>query len=140
MPSLAERQHQLIERYRIIEDPQERLAAVTSRGRKWPAPSDAEKIDDNLVPGCVSRIWLIGEMVDGACRFRMDADSPLVKGLAALVCEFYDNASPAEIVESDADPIEILGLSRNLSPTRLNGLGQVRRTIQLFAAREAKRS
>jgi cysteine desulfuration protein SufE len=63
------------------------LAAVTARGKKWAAPFESERIDSNLVPGCSSRVWLVGEVNDGVCRFRMDADSPLVKGLAALLCE-----------------------------------------------------
>ena len=81
--SLAEKESRLTARYAIIEDRQERLAAVTGRGKKWPGLAEEERTDERLVPGCSSRVWLVGEMQDGVCRFRMDADSPLVKGLAA---------------------------------------------------------
>lgn len=133
--SLAEKQRRVIERYQLIEDSQERLAAVTARGKRWPMPRDDERVDANLVPGCSSRVWLIGEIAEGACRFRMDADSPLVKGLAALLCELYDGEPAAEIVATEPELFESLGFARTLSPTRLNGVAQIRNVIRSFAER-----
>ncbi|MEA3207254.1 MAG: cysteine desulfuration protein SufE [Chthoniobacter sp.] len=133
--ALAEKQQQLIAKYRIIEDPQERLAALTARGRKWPAPSDAERTDANRVQGCVSQVWLVGALEDGRCRFRMAADSPLVQGLAALLCELYDGGTPAEIAAVEPELMEELGIARQLSPTRLDGLANVRRVIREIAGR-----
>jgi cysteine desulfuration protein SufE len=133
--SLDEKQRRMIERYRLIEDSQERLAAVTARGKKWPSPAESERVDANLVPGCSSRVWLVGELTEGVCRFRMDADSPLVKGLAALLCELYDGGSPGEIATMEPKLFETLGLARTLSPTRLNGVAQIRSVIRNFAAR-----
>jgi cysteine desulfuration protein SufE len=82
-------------------------------------------------------VWLIGEVVDGACRFRMDADSPLVKGLAALLCELYDGAAPADVVALEPEVIPALGFDRMLSPTRLHGVAQIRATIRAFAGQHA---
>jgi cysteine desulfuration protein SufE len=135
--SLAEKQRRLIDRYLLIEDPHERLAAVTARGKKWPSPRDDERVDANLVPGCSSRVWLIGEVTDGVCRFRMDADSPLVKGLAALLCELYEGESAAGIAATEPELFETLGFARTLSPTRLNGVAQIRTVIRNFASRNA---
>ena len=133
----AEKQRQLIDRYRIIEDAHERLAAVTARAKKWPMPLEGERIDANLVPGCSSRVWLAGEIADGVCRFRMDADSPIVKGLAALLCELYDGVTPAEVATHEPEIMDALGFSRSLSPTRLNGVSQIRATMRAFAAQHA---
>ena len=135
MMSLPEKQRTLIERYLLIEDAHERLAAITSRGKKWPAVPESERTDAVLVPGCSSRVWLVGEIVDGVCRFRMDADSPLVKGLAALLCELYDGAPASEVATVEPEITRALGLDRMLSPTRLNGLAAIRQTIRAFAER-----
>ena len=129
-----EKQAALISRYSIIEDAQERLAAIVSRGRKWSAPADAEKTDAHRVQGCVSQVWLVGAVENGRCRFRMAADSPLVQGLAALLCEMYDGEPVDEIVVVEPELLEALGLARQLSPTRLNGLASLRRAIREFAA------
>ena len=131
--SLAEKENRLISRYTIIEDGHERLAAVTSRGKKWPGLSADERTDDRLVPGCSSRVWVIGEMHDGICRFRSDADSPLVKGLAALICELYDGERPSEIVASQPGLMEAIGFDRMISPTRLHGFRQIQNALEQFA-------
>jgi len=75
----------------------------------------------------------VGAMENGHCRFRMHADSALVKGLAAVLCELYDDATPEEIMEMEPEVFEALGISVNLSPTRLNGLANIRARIVAFA-------
>ena len=129
----ADRQRELIARLSIIEDAHERLAAVVGRAKKWPVPSEGERTDERLVRGCSSRVWLVGEMREGRCHFRIDADSPLVKGIATLMCEVFDGGTPAEIAGTEPEVFAALGIDRMLSPTRLNGLAAVRNAIHAFA-------
>jgi cysteine desulfuration protein SufE len=131
--TLAEKQQHLVERLGLIEDAHERLAAITARGAKWPAPPAEQRIDAHRVPGCVSRVWLVGRVEDGRCRWQMDAESPLVKGIVALLCELTDGATPAEVAIFEPEIIAALGLDRQLSPTRLNGLAAVAQTMRTFA-------
>lgn len=133
--TLAEKQAQLAADYAIIDDPQERLAAVVDRARKIPPLPEAERTEANRVKGCVSFAWVVGEVRAGRCFFRSDADSPLVRGLLKLLCDFYSDATPAEVAATEPALLELLGLDRNLSPTRLNGLRSVRAKIRDFAAR-----
>lgn len=131
--TLAEKQTQLAADYAIIDDPQERLAAVVDRARKIPPLPEAERTEANRVKGCVSLAWVVGEVRAGRCFFRSDADSPLVRGLLKLLCDFYSDAPPAEVAATEPALLELLGLERNLSPTRLNGLRSVRAKIRDFA-------
>ena len=131
--SLVEKQQQLIARLRVIEDPQERLAAIVARGRKWPGLPEHEREETSRVQGCVSPVWLAGTLEAGRCRYRAAAASPLVLGLVALLCELYDGGTPAEVAAIEPHLFEELGLARQLSPTRLHGLVSVRRAIREFA-------
>ena len=131
--TLAERQQQLVGDLLIIEDAQERLGAVVDRAKRLAPLPAADRTEQNRVPGCVSQVWVVGELRDGRCTFRCDADGPLVKGLVAFLCEFFNGATPAEIAASTADPLEALGLMRNLSPTRHNGLAAVQARIRELA-------
>lgn len=131
--SLAEKQQQLIDNYSVIPDPQERLAVVVDQARRRPPLPEVERTEANRVRGCVSLAWVVGELRDGRCYFRSDADSPLVRGLLTLLCDFYSGATPAEIVATEPALLENLALDRNLSPTRLNGLRSVRARIREFA-------
>lgn len=132
--SLATKQQQLVADYAIIDDPQERLAAVVDQARRRPALPAAERTEANRVRGCVSLAWVVGEVRDGHCHFRCDADSPLVRGLLVLLGDFYSGGTPAEVAATEPALIEQLGLDRSLSPTRLNGLRSVRAKIRDFAA------
>lgn len=135
--TLTEKQLQMIGDLAIIDDPQERLAAIVDRVRKRPPLPETERIEANRVKGCVSQAWVIGELRDGRCHFRSDADSPLVRGLLALLCDFYNDAPPAEVAATEPELFEQLGVARNLTPTRLNGLQSVRARIREFASAQA---
>ena len=131
--SVAEKQQALIARFQLIEDAHERLAAIVTRGKKWPSLNEELRTDAHRAPGCTSRVWLIGRVEEGRCSFQMDADSSVVKGLVALLCEIYDDAPPSEILEVEPQFIEALQLHRGIPPTRLNGMESVRRWIRAFA-------
>jgi cysteine desulfuration protein SufE len=79
-------------------------------------------------------VWVIGEsQSDGTLTLRCDADSPLVKGLIHLLCEAYSGGTPMEIVATEPAFLDELGLLRDLSPTRRNGLAAVRARIREIA-------
>lgn len=135
--SLAAKQQQMIADLLVIEDPQERLAAVVDRARRRPPLGPEERTAAHLVRGCVSQAWVVCTHADGRCHFRSDADSPLVRGLLALLCDLYSDAPPAEILATEPVLVEELGFARTLSPTRLNGLRSVRAQIRAAAAAHA---
>lgn len=131
--TLAAKQQQMIDDLLLIEDAQERLAAVVDRAKSRPPLAESVRTDDHRVKGCISAAWVVGEIRDGRCHFRSDADSPLVRGLLALLCDFYSDATPADVATTEPELFEKTGLARSLSPTRLNGLRSVRAKIRAFA-------
>jgi cysteine desulfuration protein SufE len=130
--SLLEKQQSLIDDLNFIDDLHERLNAVLSRASTMKL-AEEHKNDTQLVPGCVSRVWLHGEIVDGRAHFACDAESPMVKGLAALLCEVYTDSDPAEAVAVEPKIWEACGFTKMLSPTRLNGLANMRKRIREMA-------
>jgi cysteine desulfuration protein SufE len=133
--TVSEKQAQLIEDLSFIEDRQERLAAVVDRARRRPPFPDAARTEANRVHGCISQVWVTGELRDGLLHFQFDADSPLVKGLVALLVDLYDGGTPADIVATDPVLFDELGIKRDLTPTRQNGLAAVREQIKSIASR-----
>lgn len=130
--SLEEKQQSLIDDLNIIHDPHERLNAVVSCGHALQM-DEAHKVEANLVPGCISRVWLHGDLAHGRTRFICDAESPMVKGLASLLCELYTDADPAEVAAVEPRVWEACGFTKMLSPTRLNGLANMRKRIREMA-------
>ena len=137
--ALTARQQSLIDDLMLIEDPQERLGAVVDRARKSPALPEDARTEEHRVSGCQSQVWLILKKNGETCVFLSDSDSPLVRGLVQLTCDFFSGEPAAHILgqpDSD-DPIALLDLARNLSPTRRNGLAAVRSRLRQLAATAA---
>jgi cysteine desulfuration protein SufE len=132
--TLIEKQAAWRERYLLIPDAQDRLSAIVSRKSKLEPLRADERIDANLVPGCVSRVWLSVDGTDGRIHVRTDGEAALVKGLAAFLGEFYDGARPEEVGAFELTLLEDLGIQRLLSPTRAQGLRQVAARIRALSA------
>ena len=131
--SPADTEAALRDAFSIIPDPHERLAAIVANGNGPGLPADDQR-EVNLVPGCVSSVWLTASVESGVLRLKWDAGSPLVRGLAGLICRVYDGVPPAEAAAFETGILEALGLTRQISPTRLNGLANVARRIRELAA------
>ncbi len=130
------RQAEIVARLRVVPGAQEKLSALVARGRRLPAPTTTERTDAHLVPGCQSRVWLLGgARPDGTVELRVGADSAIMLGLAGLLVEIAQGAPAAELRAWPDEPTvwRELGLDAHLAPTRLHGLGQVWRRLKEIA-------
>jgi len=128
--------HSLINDLLLIEDPQERLGAVLDRARRRPALGNTDRNERNRVQGCQSQVWIKGTSTTKSIQFAGDSDSPLVRGLVVLLCDYFSGeiADSRARLESGIDPLESLGLSQNLSSTRRLGLQAVRIRLKQLAS------
>ncbi len=133
---LADRIDEFVRRFAVIPDRQERLAAVVARRPRLEPLAERESRDEALVPGCVSRVWLAGEVVEDQVRLRIAADSQVVGGLASALCEVADSESAEDVETLDLSLLAGLGILEIISPTRANGLDQVAKRIRAIAAGE----
>lgn len=134
---LTDKLQHVVDEFALIEDPQDRLGAVVDRAKRIPPLPSTQRTEANRVHGCVSVVWLVSELREGRCYFRSDAESQVVRGLVAFLCDFFTGATVAEIAASDVQPLDALDLMRNLSPTRRNGLTAARNAIALFARKSS---
>jgi cysteine desulfuration protein SufE len=130
---LAEKQRDLVERYLSIPDPQDRLAYIIRQKSKLEPLPQEFRTEDRLVQGCQSPVWIDGRIENGVCRFRADSDSPLVRGLVMLIVGLFDESEPADAATFHPSLLDDLGIARNLTPTRVNGMNQVTATLRRLA-------
>lgn len=131
--SLQQKQSATIERYLVIPDPQERLSIIIGQRSKLPPLPEELRTPDRRVDGCQSSVWIDGRIEDGRCRYRVDSDSPLVRGLVVLLAELFDGASPDDAATFHPTLLADLGIEKNLTPTRVNGMAQVVATLRRLA-------
>ena len=131
--TLREKKEELVQLLVGVGDAQQRLAWVVEKGRSQaPLPPEL-RTEAHLVEGCLSRLWFIPRFHEGACFFRSDSDSAIVRGIAALLCEFYSGRSPSEILEVDPSFLREVGITQHLSANRRNALGRLWEKIREFA-------
>jgi cysteine desulfuration protein SufE len=130
---------QLAETFELLGDWEERYRYIIDLGRDLQGLRPEERTDQNKVRGCASQVWLVTERTaDGRLTFRGDSDAHIVRGLIAILLDFYNGRTPAEIVMFDA-PLAFarLGLKKSLSRQRANGLASMVERIRADAVAPA---
>lgn len=105
---------------------EQRARLLMQWGDRLEPLGEQERNDTNAVNGCESRVWLVAEQRNGAWHFRASSEARLLRGLLALLLARVDGLDGAQLAKVDlAGWFNQLGLSRQLSPSRSNGLNAV---------------
>ena len=114
---------------------EQRARLLMQWGQRLPELSEADKTDANRVHGCESQMWLVGKQVDGQWQFAASSEARLIRGLVALLLVRVNGLTTQELLQVDLPGwFEQLGLSRQLSPSRSNGLNAVLVRMRELAA------
>jgi cysteine desulfuration protein SufE len=133
MSDIQEKQLQIINEFKALSDWTERYKHIIKQGRNLDPLDDEYKIEDNLVRGCQSQVWLHTYLKDGKVIFEADSDAAITKGLVALMVRFYSGHEPETIIETSPDFIKKIGMEQHLSPTRSNGLASMVKQMKIYA-------
>ncbi len=120
--TLAEAENAVIDEFSMYEEWLDKYEYLIELGKSLKDYPESSKIDENLIKGCQSRVWLDYEIKDGRIVFNADSDAIITKGIISLLIGIYSDRTPEEILSSDFSVVEKIGLKENLSPTRANGL------------------
>lgn len=134
MKNIKDIQAEIIEEFSIYEDWMDKYEYLIELGKSTPAIEEKDKTEENLIPGCQSRVWLSCRIEDGCLCFAADSDAIITKGIISLLIRVYDGQTPSAILAADEEFINAIGLKENLSPTRAGGLVSMIKTIKAYAA------
>lgn len=102
---------------------EDRYKYIIDLGRELPPLDEQARVEQNMVRGCQSQVWLTSREEGGKLYFDADSDAFIVKGLLAVVLAAYNGKTPEEILAFDIeDYFSRLNLLKHLSVTRGNGL------------------
>ncbi|MBX9912969.1 MAG: SufE family protein [Pseudomonadaceae bacterium] len=100
-------------------------------GERLEPLTPAQCSSEHLVQGCESQVWLIGVQQDAHWQFRANSEARLLRGLIAVLLTRVNGLSSAQLASVDLlDWFTQLGLARQLSPSRSNGLQAVLQRMQ----------
>lgn len=114
----------IIQAFELFPNWDDRYRLLTEIGEAMPPLGPQHQIPANQVHGCMSKVWIIGSLNPrGVLEFQADCDTPVVKGLVALLMSIFKDKTPDEVIETDVDGLfHSLGLDENLSPNRHVGM------------------
>ena len=126
-------QSQIIDEFEIMDDWMEKYEYMISLGKSLPKMDNDFKNDSNLIKGCQSRVWLHAELKNENIFFHADSDAIITKGIISILIRIYSGQPAKEILDSNFDFINKIGLKEHLSQTRANGLLSMIKQIKMYA-------
>jgi cysteine desulfuration protein SufE len=133
MATINEIQDEIIEEFAGFDDWMDKYQLLIDLGNDQEPLDEQYKVEQNLIDGCQSRVWLQADYEDGVIRFTAESDALIVKGIVALLIRVLSGHTPQEILDADLYFIEKIGLKEHLSPTRSNGLLAMVKQMRMYA-------
>lgn len=131
--TIEEVQQSIILDFSVYEDWMDKYTYLIELGNELEPIDPSYKVDQNLIRGCQSRVWLQQRLEGDHIIFEAESDALIVKGLVALLLKVFSNRTPQEILDAEPFFIDEIGLKQHLSPTRSNGLMAMVKQIKLYA-------
>lgn len=131
--TIQEIQEEIVDEFAMFDDWMQRYEYIIELGKTLPLIDEQYKVEENLIRGCQSQVWLHAEKQDGKIVFTADSDAILTKGIIAILIRTFSNQKPENVMSADMSFIDEIGLKEHLSPTRANGLVSMMKQIKLYA-------
>lgn len=131
--SIQEIQDEIVDEFSMFDDWMQRYEYIIDLGKALPLIEEQYKIEDNIITGCQSKVWVHAEYKDDTIIFTADSDAILTKGIIAILIRAFSHQKPSDILAANTDFIDQIGLKEHLSPTRANGLVSMIKKLKMYA-------
>lgn len=134
MSSIQDVQEEIISEFEILGDDKEStIFYIMELGGNMEEFPENERIEENIIKGCQSKVWLIAEEKEGKVHYQADSNTDITKGLISLLIRVLNDRSPQEIIHSELDFIPKIGMGSIIGSQRSNGLAAMIKQMKLYA-------
>jgi cysteine desulfuration protein SufE len=123
----------IVQRLEGTSDPRRRYEYVLWLAKGLAPLPDVLRQEAFKVKGCVSQVYVVGQLSDGRLHWQGDSDAAITKGLLALLIKGLEGLTPEQAAAVDPGFIAKTGLQASLTPSRANGFINIFRTMQAQA-------
>lgn len=132
--SINEIQDEIVEEFSMLGgDMESTVFYIMELGNHLPPLDEKYKIDENLVKGCQSRVWLTSKFLNGEVHFMADSNTDVTKGLISMLIRIWNGRTPEEILHSNLYFIDQIGMQRVVGSQRSNGFASMIKRMKLYA-------
>ena len=111
----------LIARLQSTSNLKRRYEYVLWLAKSLPILAKELHVEATKVKGCISEVYVLGELVNGKIQWKGYSDALITKGLLAFLIKGLNDLTPIEVLSINESFIEMTGLSKSLTPSRANG-------------------
>ena len=127
----------IIDEFTFFDDWSDKYQHLIDQGKKIERIEENLKIEKNKIKGCQSNVYFFSKTDDnGIIYFSGESDAAIVQGLMAILFRVFSGRNSNEILSSNADFLNKIGLDKHLSPTRKNGLSHIINAIYSEAKKQ----
>ena len=131
--SIKEIQEEIIEEFAMFDDWMQKYDYLIELSKDIPLISEEYRLNENLIKGCQSKVWLHAREIDGKVIYTADSDAIITKGIASLLIRVFSEQKAEDILENEMYFIDAIGLKEHLSMNRSNGLVSMIKQMKFYA-------
>ncbi|HSV09410.1 MAG TPA: SufE family protein [Hanamia sp.] len=131
--TIKEREEEITDEFSLFDTWEEKYEYIIDLGKKLEPLDEKYKVEENIIKGCQSTVWLISDYKDGKVFYKAESDAMIVKGLISMLIKVLSGHKPDEILNAKLDFIKDIGMMTHLAQTRSNGLLSMVKQIKNYA-------
>ncbi|ADG92534.1 MULTISPECIES: SufE family protein [Arcobacter] len=117
----------------LFDDELEKYQFIIDLGKKLSPLDEKEMVEENLVQGCTSKVWLVKDKKNDELIFRADSNAAIVKGLVYIITTIFSNEKKDDINTLDINILDKLNLTEIITPNRQSGVQGMIKKIKEYA-------
>ena len=129
----SEALNEMISKLRATSDQRRRYEYVLWLAKKLPELKEDLRTEAIKVKGCISQVFVLGELVEGRLQWRGYSDALITKGLLAFLIQGLNDLTPTQVMAIKPELIKESGLQGSLTPSRANGFLNILLAMQAQA-------
>ena len=132
--TISEIQDEIISEFSLLDgDMEMTIFYIMELGQKLPEMTESDKVEENVVKGCQSKVWLTAAIKDDTVFFIADSNTAITKGLVSLLVRIFNGQTPDAILEADLYFMHKIGMERFIGTQRSNGFAAMIKQMKLYA-------
>lgn len=134
MDLIKQRQEEIIEEFSMLDgDMEMTLDYIMELGAELAELPEEARIEDNIVKGCQSKVWMIADLENDRVQFKADSNTAITKGLVSLLVRTLNQSSPQDVMNAEIYFPKQIGMDRFIGTQRSNGFAAMIKQMKMYA-------
>lgn len=132
--TINEIQDEVISEFSLLDgDMEMTILYIMELGQKLQPIEESDRVEENEVKGCQSKVWLVARSEDNKVYFNADSNTAITKGLVSLLIRIFSGQTATDILNADLYFMKRIGMERFIGTQRSNGFAAMIKQMKFYA-------